>query len=126
MKRITNRQTGKYVEELKEFKANNINAEVKTAVSLNDFYVVYSYGYYPIFVFFKNTWFENMDTYSKTTAKHITQCRPQNVKIRKLPKRVIKKLVSTPVHTFKYSLHNLGLEKERPYIKALKEFKLNR
>ena len=121
MKRIANRQTRKYVEELKEFKANNINAEVKTAVNLNDFYVVYSYGHYPIFVFFKNTWFENIDKYSKTTAKHITQCRPQNVKIRKLPKRAIKKLVSTPV-----SIINLGIEKERPYIKALKEFKLNR
>lgn len=43
----------------------------------NEFvYVVLSYGWYPIFLFTDNKWFEVSNTYSSSTSKHIRQSYP--------------------------------------------------
>ena len=57
------------------FVANNL--EGKTLE--NGDYVVLSYGYYPIWFWCKRTnkWYGNKDKFSVTTAKHISQTRPQ-------------------------------------------------
>jgi len=81
--RITNREAKDYVDNLKEFKANNLSAQVK-----GKYYVVYSYGYWPLYVydFDSNIWHENEDRYSVTTSKHRGQARPRwrdTVKVRR-------------------------------------------
>ncbi len=39
-------------------------------------YVVTSYGWYPIFVFKNNQWYENKNKYSRSTGKQMGQLRP--------------------------------------------------
>lgn len=53
------------------FKGSNTHAEYK-----NGAYVVFSYDWYPIFVFRDGQWFENENTYSVSTAKQMSQLRP--------------------------------------------------
>jgi hypothetical protein len=40
--------------------------------------VVYSYNWYPIFVYKNGQWFENENRYSMSTAKQMSQLRPHN------------------------------------------------
>jgi hypothetical protein len=53
------------------FKGSNTHGEY-----MNGSYVVFSYNWYPIFVFKDGQWFENEDTYSVSTAKQMNQLRP--------------------------------------------------
>ena len=56
------------------FKANNIFSE---HIEEDKLYIVYSYGYhFPMYIKYKNTWYENSDKYSVTTSKHTNQARP--------------------------------------------------
>jgi hypothetical protein len=87
--RIANRNSKDYVKQLKPFQGSNLHA-VKTSA----FYIVYSYGWYPLFLYdYKNNvWFENEDKYSMSTSKQTTQARPTNETI-KLNKHQIKSLI---------------------------------
>lgn len=40
------------------------------------FYVVMSYGWYPIFLYINDQWYGTIDTYSSTTGKHISYSNP--------------------------------------------------
>ena len=53
------------------FKGSNTHAEYK-----NGSYVVFSYDWYPIFVFKDGQWFENEEGYSMSTKKQMGQLRP--------------------------------------------------
>ena len=55
------------------FKGSNTHAEY---VNSGKAYVVYSYDWYPIFVYKDGQWFENGNRYSMSTAKQISQLRP--------------------------------------------------
>jgi hypothetical protein len=55
------------------FKGSNTKAEY-----VNKSYVVYSYDWYPIFVYKDGQWFENENRYSVSTAKQMSQLRPYN------------------------------------------------
>ena len=53
------------------FKGSNTNGEYR-----NGSYVVFSYDWYPIFVFKDGQWFENEQKYSVSTSKQTSQLRP--------------------------------------------------
>ena len=53
------------------FKGSNTNAGYTKGV-----YVVYSYDWYPVFVFKDGQWFENEVRFSPSTAKQMGQLRP--------------------------------------------------
>ena len=80
--RVSNCDSRKYVQSLKEFKANNIWSEWvhDTNTDTADArYVVYSYNtHWPLFIFDvrTDTWFENISKYGVTTSKHKTQSYP--------------------------------------------------
>ena len=63
------------------FKGSNTHAEYKNGV-----YVVFSYGWYPVFVYKDGQWFENEDGYSMSTKKQMSQMRPYNFNIIKTNK----------------------------------------
>lgn len=73
MKKITNSQARKHVENLIPFKGNNLSGVVEGRL-----YIVLSYGYWPLFAYdmVTNRWFENTDKYSVTTSKHRSQSKP--------------------------------------------------
>jgi hypothetical protein len=76
MLRTSNRESGRYVQNLVPFQANNLHAE-----RVGGKYVVYSYGWYPVFIYAGGQWFENEARYSVSTAKQMTQCRPAGAQI---------------------------------------------
>lgn len=83
MKRTTNKDCRPYVKGRILFKANNLHAECVKAdlfyTQHDKFYVVYSYGWWPLFVynFVTGAWYENADRYSVSTSKQRSQAHPQ-------------------------------------------------
>lgn len=75
--KTTNAKSRQFVQELKEFKASNLSARKE-----GQFYVVYSYGWYPLFAYsYQNDmWFENVDKYSVSTSRQRSQAHPHPVK----------------------------------------------
>ena len=55
------------------FKGSNTHAEYVSGT-----YVVYSYDWYPIFVYKDGQWFENENKYSRSTGRQISQLRPND------------------------------------------------
>lgn len=63
------------------FKGSNTHAEYN-----NGAYVVFSYDWYPVFVYKDGQWFENEQGYSMSTKKQMSQMRPYNFDIIKTNK----------------------------------------
>lgn len=74
--KTTNTKSRQFVQNLKPFEANNLSARVENGKF--KLYVVYSYGWYPLFAYHydSNKWFENSERYSVSTSKQRTQCHP--------------------------------------------------
>lgn len=72
--KTTNAKSSQFVQEKETFQANNLKG-----VDEGHFYVVYSYGWYPLFAycFVEKRWFKNIQKYSVSTSKQTTQCQPQ-------------------------------------------------
>jgi hypothetical protein len=91
MKQTTNDNARQYVLKCREFNgAKNDQSDNGYAVSgrmVGHLYVVYSYGYWPMFVCDTrtDTWFVNSDKFSKTTSKHHGQCYPHGKDCAPLP-----------------------------------------
>lgn len=73
--RTTNKNAREYVQTCTPFKAHNLDGrwEEKEGVLM---YVVRSYGWYPLFVYANDKWYENADRYSVSTSKQRSQCHP--------------------------------------------------
>lgn len=69
--RISNTRARDLVTHKIPFAGSNTKGEYR-----NGSYVVFSYDWYPIFVFRDGQWFENEQKYSPTTSKQTTQLRP--------------------------------------------------
>jgi hypothetical protein len=72
--KTTNAKSRQFVQNRLPFIANNLKGVVE-----GNFYIVYSYGWYPLFAYYSdtNTWFENSERYSVSTSKQRGQCHPQ-------------------------------------------------
>ena len=68
-----NRSARELVQAKIPFKGSNIEGKYE-----NDVYVVYSYGWYPIFAWVDGQWYESSVNYSSSTAKQMGQIRPYN------------------------------------------------
>jgi hypothetical protein len=91
MIKTTNNQCSELVTNKIEFKANNIFSEY---IKEDKLYIVYSYGYhFPMYVKYKNTWYENSDKYSVTTSKQQSQSRP-NAKTKKRNTSELKNIIN--------------------------------
>jgi hypothetical protein len=58
------------------FKGSNLEGEWKVNDKNQWYYVVESYGWYPIFLFINDQWYRVMDSYSSSTAKHLSGANP--------------------------------------------------
>ena len=97
MIRTSNIKCSEYVNNKIEFKANNIFSE---HIKKDKLYIVYSYGHhFPMYIKYKNTWYENSDKYSVSTSKQQSQSRP-NAKTKLLNTNKMKELI------YKTSLNN--------------------
>ena len=86
----TNNRCSELVNNKIEFKASNIFSE---HIKKDKLYIVYSYGFhFPMYVKYKNTWFENSDKYSVSTSKQQSQARP-NSKTKSMNTKQLKDLI---------------------------------
>jgi len=71
--RTTNTKARSFVQDLIPFKASNLSG-----VEEGKFYVVYSYGWYPLFAYsyVEQRWFQNIEKYSVSTSRQTSQCKP--------------------------------------------------
>lgn len=92
--KIANRQARKYVETRTPFVGSNTRAEWATARDRR-VYCVYSYKWWLLYLYDEeaDVWFENTESFSRTTSKHLSQCRPHNVETIKCDLRTIKDAV---------------------------------
>jgi hypothetical protein len=58
------------------FKGSNLEGYWDVNGKNEWYYVVVSYGWYPLFLFINNMWYEVMDSYSSSTAKQISHSNP--------------------------------------------------
>ena len=75
---ISNADAESSVAERQPFLGSNLDGK-----KIGNAYVVFSYGYYPIFVYYNGQWYENADKYSSSTAKQMGQVRPTMDTIKK-------------------------------------------
>lgn len=71
-----NKTARKFVESLLPFKGSNLSGVIEEQGTKK--YVVYSYKWYPLFIYEFETmrWYENHDRYSVSTSRQQNQCRP--------------------------------------------------
>ena len=71
--RTSNRNSAQFAYKLLNFQANNLHG-----INEGRFYIVYSYNWYPLFLYeySTGTWYENSTKYSVSTSKQKTQVRP--------------------------------------------------
>jgi hypothetical protein len=76
-RKIPNSKASEFVNNLRPFKGSNLSAEWVTKNGKH-YYEVNSYGYYPIYIYYDNKWYGNLNRYSVTTAKHMSNTRPHD------------------------------------------------
>lgn len=75
-KRITNSTAYEYSAARIPFKGSNLEGEWDVNRENQWYYVVKSYGWYPIFLFKDGKWYGNMDSYSPSTGKQMSASNP--------------------------------------------------
>lgn len=80
--RTTNKESRAYVNDLTPFKASNLEGREE-----GNYYVVYSYGWYPIFAYsiLSKQWFECDNGYSRSTKRQMLNCRPSSDTVKLSP-----------------------------------------
>ena len=74
--KVTNNTSYEYASAKMPFKGSNIEGEWDTNRKNEWYYVIKSYGWYPIFLFINDQWYRTLDTYSSTTRKHMSHSNP--------------------------------------------------
>lgn len=75
-KRVSNINSSEYVSSKLPFIGSNLEGYWDVNNKNQWYYVVKSYGWYPIFLFINNKWYEVSDRYSSSTGKQISRSRP--------------------------------------------------
>jgi hypothetical protein len=75
-KKIPNIKSSEYVSSKIPFKGSNLEGYWSVNGKNQWYYVVESYGWYPVYLFINDKWFEISDRYSSTTSKQMSQSYP--------------------------------------------------
>lgn len=73
---IYNTQAGGFVKNKVPFKGSNLHANWEKDRNGVKQYIVYSYGWYPIYIFKENQWYSIADRYSSSTGRQISNAMP--------------------------------------------------
>jgi hypothetical protein len=75
-RKVTNNTAYEYATAKMPFKGSNIEGQWKVNNNNDWYYVISSYGWYPIFLFMNGRWYRTLDTYSSSTRKQMSQVNP--------------------------------------------------
>ena len=71
-----NNKSSEYASAKIPFKGSNLEGKWDVNRKNEWYYVITSYGWYPIYLFINNMWFKVSDTYSMSTSKQMSQVNP--------------------------------------------------
>jgi hypothetical protein len=75
-KKTANYQAGDYTRAQLPFQGSNLEGRWTKDRNGVKYYVVKSYGWYPIYIYKEGKWYENFDRYSNSTSKQMLRSRP--------------------------------------------------
>jgi ribosomal protein S15P/S13E len=75
-KKTPNNEAYEYTSAKIPFKGSNLEGEWKVNNNNQWYYVVESYGWYPIFLYINDQWYRVLDSYSSSTRKHLSGANP--------------------------------------------------
>jgi len=75
-RKVTNNTAYEYATAKMPFKGSNVEGQWDVNNNNDWYYVVKSYGWYPIFLFINDQWYRTLDTYSRATRKQMSQVNP--------------------------------------------------
>jgi hypothetical protein len=75
-RKVTNNTAYDYATAKMPFKASNIEGQWNVNSNNDWYYVIESYGWYPVFLFINDQWYRTLDTYSSSTRKQMSQVDP--------------------------------------------------
>jgi hypothetical protein len=75
-RKVSNNTAYEYATAKMPFKGSNLEGQWEVNNNNDWYYVVKSYGWYPIFLFINNQWYRTLDTYSSSTRKQMSQVNP--------------------------------------------------
>jgi hypothetical protein len=75
-RKVTNNTAYEYANAKMPFKGSNVEGQWNVNKNNEWYYVISSYGWYPIFLFINDQWYRTLDTYSSTTRKQMSQINP--------------------------------------------------
>jgi hypothetical protein len=75
-RKVTNNTAYDYATAKMPFKASNIEGQWNVNSNNDWYYVIESYGWYPVFLFINDQWYRTLDTYSSSTRRQMSQVDP--------------------------------------------------
>jgi hypothetical protein len=75
-KKTANYQAGDYTKAQLPFEGSNLRGYWTKDRNGVKYYVVKSYGWYPVYIYKEGKWYENFDRYSNSTSKQMLRSRP--------------------------------------------------
>ena len=73
---VTNNTAYEYASARMPFKGSNIEGQWGVNNNNDWYYVITSYGWYPVFLFINDQWYRTLETYSSSTRKQMSQVNP--------------------------------------------------
>lgn len=75
-RKVTNNTAYEYATAKMPFKGSNLEGLWNSNSNNDWYYVIKSWGWYPVFLFINNQWYRTLDTYSSSTRKQMSQVNP--------------------------------------------------
>jgi hypothetical protein len=75
-RKVTNNTAYEYASARMPFKGSNIEGQWNVNNNNDWYYVITSYGWYPVFLFINDQWYRTLETYSSSTRKQMSQVNP--------------------------------------------------
>jgi hypothetical protein len=75
-RKVANNSAYEYASARMPFKGSNVEGQWDVNNNNEWYYVIKSYGWYPVFLFINNQWYRTLDTYSNSTSKQMSQVNP--------------------------------------------------
>jgi hypothetical protein len=75
-RKVTNNTAYEYASARMPFKGSNIEGQWGVNNNNDWYYVITSYGWYPVFLFINDQWYRTLETYSSSTRKQMSQVNP--------------------------------------------------
>jgi len=74
--KVANNSAYEYANAKMPFKGSNIEGKWDVNKNNDWYYVIISWGWYPVFLYINDMWYRNLDTYSSSTRKQMSQVDP--------------------------------------------------